>query len=90
MSSFFVVSLLTIVFIAESKPVFIEIAPGGEECYYEAYEKDETIEFLYVIKRGGSHDIELKVYTPYDSVLVQKVGTKYVVSQHCALNAMFS
>eukprot|EP01083_Nonionella_stella_P128642 389870_1 len=60
-----------------SKPVFIEVAPGGEECYYEEYEKDETMEFLYVVKRGGQHDIELKIYTPYNNLLVQKVGSKY-------------
>ena len=60
-----------------SKPVFVEVAPGGEECYYEEYAADEMMEFLYVVKRGGQHDIELKIYTPTNNLLIQKVGSKY-------------
>ena len=77
-SLIFVIIALSLWFVCLwSKPVFIEVAPGGEECYYEDYVKDETIEFLYVVKRGGQHDIELKIYTPFNTLLVQKVGSKY-------------
>lgn len=50
-----------------SRAIFIEIPAGGEECYYEAYEKEEVMEFLVQIKRGGQHDIQIKVFSPYDS-----------------------
>lgn len=78
MASLELLIILSLLFVSIwSKPVFIEVAPGGEECYYEEYTSEETMEFLYVVKRGGQHDIELKVYTPSNTLMIQKVGSKY-------------
>eukprot|EP01084_Bolivina_argentea_P240334 403796_1 len=60
-----------------SKTLFVEVPPGGEECFYEEYQKDETIDFLFAIKRGGQHDIEVKIYSPYNTLYAQKLGDKY-------------
>ncbi len=43
----------------------------------KSQEKKTRIEFLYVVKRGGQADIELRVYDPLDKNLVTKLASKY-------------
>ena len=63
--------------ICNGKPIFIEVGPGAKECFYEAYQPGEMMEFLYVVKKGGQHDIELMVYDPFNELIAQKIGSKY-------------
>ncbi|ETO00708.1 hypothetical protein RFI_36732 [Reticulomyxa filosa] len=59
------------------KPLYVEVGPGKEECFYERYEVAEAIEFLYIVRRGGQHDIEIKLYDPADRVMEVKKTSKY-------------
>ena len=74
---FFILCIYCCMYYVICKPIYTEIPAGGEECFYEFYNAGEDIEFLYVIKRGGQHDIELKVFDPNNQLIAQKIATKY-------------
>ena len=69
--------LLPLIGITYTKPVFVEVSPGGQECFFEEYGTGEMMEFLYVVKKGGQHDIELLVFDPSGDMIAQKMGSKY-------------
>lgn len=72
-----IIILLMFTQMSNSSPIFFDVPANGEQCFYEAYEVNESMEFLYVIKRGGEHDIELKIYNPFDDMIAQQIGIKY-------------
>ncbi|ETO22938.1 hypothetical protein RFI_14251 [Reticulomyxa filosa] len=60
-----------------AKPQFVEIWSGKEECFYEHYNTGEPIEFLYVVRHGGRHDIEMRLFDPMNRMIERRVTNKY-------------
>merc|ERR1712080_469936 len=55
--------------------LLFEVGGGREECVYEEYAEKEKIEFDFDIVEGGKLDIELKIFAPGGSMVLQRMVT---------------
>jgi len=76
--------LVILVLLPGISSLTLQIEPKAEECFFQYAERDQEVEALYSVTRGGLLDIDVRIYDPQGNTLYQGLhfDTKMKGRQH--------